>query len=293
MWRPEGYVTWRELFSSLQEIAEEVLARVCGSPELVDGKSRYPRTAEYYIVKAGHAKDYQEAHLTTALVATWLMSNFMDQHPPVALSIGGTEIALEWAYFTHRDQLELCPFSWPLRENIYFRLFFNLASSSRFSHEEVVDRFPFINTETGMVTIKNGARAHLINILGFSEVSADQALSVATSAKGFQLCWRAPLDECILREFCGELEVDDSFVLALDDVLGARRQSEEDDVDQGKVVAYGRPRKIEAAQHAISVCFPDGTGGSTHKQIRRVIIDQMGAVFSERTIGRALALEQK
>jgi hypothetical protein len=293
MWTPAGYLTWNAAFSRFRQLTEEVLERVCGSPESANGRLRYVHTAEYYIKNSGFAEDYEEARLVIALTATWLMSNFMDDFPPVAVSIEGRELNLDWIYFTHRDQLELCYFQWPLSECPEFKSLFDLTKRHGLKAESIYDRFPFINSETGMLRTRNGARQHLVNGLGLSEVSADQALVVASSVRDFQLCWKETMDNASLRTFCEAIEVDDNFRSALDELLGPAKAPTDGGSEAEGYRTFGRPRKIEEARDAISSCFPDGTSGSSHKQIRRVIIERLGLQYSERTIGRALASRQK
>lgn len=285
MWKPEGCRTWSEVFDDFHDLTEKVIERICGRPTLVDEKERYIHTAGFYLIRSGLADGDREADLTIATMATWLMANFMDEFPPIAVSVEGEKRDLNWIFFTHRDRLEEIYFSWPIKEEPSFKPFFSYAKSHNFAPKDLYARFPFINAETGMIRINNGAIDHLRNGLGLTEPSIEDALRVATSAQGFLLCWPDNLINRTRRDFLGIAEVNQDFTTALDAILGPRQ------ADKVKSKGGRRPRIPEVLE-AINLCFPEGIDGLTRKQVARGILAQTGQSWSDRTLGRAIEVRQ-
>ncbi len=289
MWKPEGSLTWREAFSGFHHITEQVINRLYGTSHNVDGKIIFTHTTEYYLVKAGVSQNYEEASLAISLMATFVMANFLDEFPPLVTDIKGNALELEWVFFTHKDQLELCYFDWPLKESAQFMPFFRYFDTNGFGSSDLYQRFAFINYETGMLRTTNGASNYLRFQLGFDEAGVKDVLHVAEEVKWSLVYWPAPFDNERLREFLAILEVNDDFTRVLDDLLGVRKTAGQDGNQAGSNPKRGRPaNKTPDALSALLACFPDGIDGQSRKEVWKSVEAHTGKTFSERTVARAI-----
>lgn len=223
MWCPEGYYSWNNALSDLGNCTENLLALVSqgGKPKtLVNGTPKLMFTAEHYLIAAGLAENYAEAGLTIGIVETWLMVNYLEFFPPTLASLDGKRITVGDVFFSHRDQLEGCMFSWPIKEASEFLEFYKLQKLNGFSRWSLLDRFNFIDATTGLVRAKNGTAFYLENGIGIPIESLATVMDIAASLKNFSVCWESAPDKTEMREFLNCLEVDDTFTIALDYMLG-------------------------------------------------------------------------
>ncbi len=289
MWKPEGSATWSEVFGQLHKITEDVLNHVYGYKENIAGKSVYARSTDHYLVKSGLFNNYDEAGLSISLTSTLLMAHFLDEFPPLVCDVSGKKLELDWVFFTHKDQLELCYFDWPLDQSPQFSSFFKYQREGGFSPTDLYRRFPFINYETGMLRTSNGADDFLRFQIGLEEESVGDVLKLAEAARGYLVCWPEEFDERIVRRFLSLLEVSDSFKKALDDLFGAMPSDHSTDANGDFTPKRGRPAKTPEVLTALAACFPDGIESLSNKEIWRAINAHTGKAFTERTIGRAIS----
>lgn len=289
MWKPEGATTWSEVFRTLHEVTEDVLNHVYGYKENVTGKSVYARSTNHYLVKSGLFSTYEEAGLSISLTATLLMAHFLDEFPPVVCDVSGNKVELDWVFFTHKDQLELCYFDWPVNQSAQFFAFFKYQKEGGFSSIELYRRFAFINYETGLLRTSNGVDDFLRFQIGLEEESVADALKLAEAVRGYLVCWPEGLDEKGLRRFLSLLAVDDSFERALNDLFGVMPDGDSTGENAESATKRGRPAKTPEVLAALAICYPNGIEGLSNKEVWRAINAHTGKTFKERTVGRAIS----
>ena len=289
MWKPEGSTTWSEVFGTLHKVTEDVLNHVYGYKDHIAEKEVYSRSTAHYLVKSGLFGTYAEAELSISLTATLLMAHFLDEFPPIACDVSGNRIELDWVFFTHRDQLELCYFDWPPNQSAQFLAFFKYQKEGGFSPTDLYRRFAFINFETGLLRTSNGASDFLRYQICLEEESVADVLRIAKAVRGYLVCWPEDFDVRDLRRFLSLLEVNDSFGRALDDLFGAMPDDDTKGENSSSASRRGRPAKTPEVLAALAICYPNGIEGLSNKEVWRAIEGHTGKTFKERTVGRAIA----
>ncbi|MGK8235139.1 hypothetical protein ACLGGT_13315 [Roseovarius sp. MS2] len=289
MWCPEGYYSWLQVFSELSDASEQILSLVClgGEPKtLVNGEPKLVHSAEYYLVKAGFAKSDSEARLITGITSTFLMSKFCADFQPVVASVSGNRITPDWPMFSHIDQLEVCNYVWPLKSDTQFQSLFTFHDENGFDTRALLDRFAFVDPDTGQIKPKNSSKAHLENGLGFESVTARRFEELANNLRDFVVCWPGFPDDEEYRSFLGYIEIDEIFSKALDFEFG----SITDLKPQAKKRAVGRPSKRDDAARVYFSHFPDGhaAGGKSWKEALAVVNRGLKVPISEYTLKRAV-----
>lgn len=289
MWCPEGYYSWLQVFSELSHASDQILSLVClgGEPRTpVNGEARLRHSAEYYLVKAGFATSYSEANLITGITSVFLLSRFCGDFPPVVAQLDGNRISPDWPLFSHIDQLEVCRYVWPLKSDTQFEALFTFHNENGFDTRSLLNRFAFVDPDTGQIKPKNGSKAHLENGLGFESVTARGYEKLADSLRDYVVCWPAFPEEGEYRRFLGYLEVDETFTRALNFEFG----SITDFKPYAKKRAVGRPSKRDDAARAYYFHFPDGhtAGGKSWKEALAVVNRALEAPISEYTLKRAV-----
>lgn len=295
MWCPEGYYSWLQVFSELSNASDQILSLVClgGVPKtLVNGEPKLVHSAEYYLVKAGFAASHSEAVLIRGITSVFLMSRFCGDFPPVVANLDGTKISPDWPLFSHIDQLEVCQYGWPLKSDEQFQSLFAFHNENGFDTRDFLDRFAFVDPDTGQIKPKNGSKTHIENGLGFESVTAQRFEKLADSLRDFVICWPEFPDDEEYRSFLGYIEVDEIFAKALDFEFG----SLSDFKPVVKKRAVGRPSQRDDAARAYYCHFPDGHAavGKSWKEALAVVNRALKVPISEHTLKRAVGgTEQK
>lgn len=273
MWCPEGHLSWNGVINNLLRTAEEIVSLVCvgGEPNFgANGKYQLAHTVEFYLEKRGFAESHQEAEMIVALVAIFLLVNFLEEYPPVLSNIAGNRITGEWPLFCHKDQIEVCYLDWPLKDDAQFESFFRYVAEGNFGPNDLFDRFAFIEGATGKISLKNGSNHHLINGLGYPDAVAQYYCGVAKQLSGYFVFWPSFPEGQKYREFLGCIEVNETFTKALDLAYGAFANE----------IALGAG--LEHTYRCFRDAFPDGKG-----KIPWSIVEKRTG-YSRRQINRAL-----
>lgn len=291
MWCPEGFVSWGHVLSGLQTASETTLSLVCLGGELkttVNGLPKLDHFPEHYLTSSGIAASHSEAGLMISITTVFLMSRFFEDHPPVLVGADGRIVDPEPCLLLHKDRFDYCDYNWPLNEHSPFSTFFDINRKHRFGWAQLMDRFAFIDTETGLVRIKNGAAQFLVSHWYSSEQSAKVAVSAIKNLENFAICWRQVPSGREYRNFLGCIEVNDAFTAALDFAYGPSSSHQN---PAQPCQAVGRPKKRDQAAVAYREMFPDGheAAGLTWKVVLRKLEDKHGLSVSEATLKRGLA----
>lgn len=292
MWSPKGYYSWNAVLTHLFETSEEVLslAALGGEPVVkVNGQPGLVHSVEFYLASRGLVSKDEEAALYITLTTCFLMSNFLQDYPPTLASLHGQIVEVDGTFFEHKDQLHLCPFGWPLKSQTEFSSFFEYAENGTFEPYTIFDRFAFIDPMTGEICVKNGSYEFLVNYTGHNEQQAQRLIDLATRLTGFVVCWEEFPDEAEFRNFLSFLEVDDTFIRALDHVCGPATEPQKSAFETAKR-PRGRPRKRGRARSAYWECFPKGHEheGKSWKEVHRTVEDAMGISIDITTLKRAV-----
>jgi hypothetical protein len=271
MWHPESHVSWNQVLSTLRNSVEEVLTEVCLADEQRPDGVSPPRylTAQHYLVKRGFAKDYRQAELIVTIVTVYLLVNFLEEYPPVVASLSGGRISLERTFYCHRDRIDECSFAWPVTTDPQFSSLFEYSVSNGFSGSDLLDRFPFINGQTGQIQVKNGAKEHLINSW-LTAQSVDLMLETANQLRGSVVCWPNFPDHQTYRDFLSCLEIDPVITDALDLTHG---QPPTTKIDTTPQKPFGRPSQRDSLVAAYHEHFPLGheSSGKSWKEVTAVL----------------------
>lgn len=273
MWSPEGHISWNGVINKLLGSAEEILSLVCvgGEPLLgANGKYQLVHTAEFYLKNRGFAESHQEAELIVALVATFLLVNFLEEYPPILSNIDGNKITGEWPLFCHKDQIEACYLHWPVKDDTQFKSLFSYMADGNFGPNELFDRFAFIEGVTGKISLKNGSNQYLVNGLGCSDAVAQFYCEVAKQLSSYFVFWPSFPEGEKYRDFLGCIEIDETFTKAIDLAYGALASE--------PVLGAG----LEHTYRCFRDAFPDGKGKVPWSSVE----NKTG--YSRRQINRAL-----
>jgi hypothetical protein len=240
------------------------------------------------LLKSGLSKTHQEAELTLAISTAWLVANFLDYFPPVAVGLTGGKVALSRVFFEHRDQFDLCPFSWPLHEASEYAYFYEYHRKNGFSAADVFERFALVSFGSGSIRAKNGTRHFLINGSGLPPEEADEALELANRLGDFVLCWEEPVDGSDYRLVLELMEVTPELQQAITELSGPVPTEAE-----GTRAGPGRPNKVAPVLDYLEKLPTSETAALTHKELARRIQDDIGVSASTKTVARALAEARK
>lgn len=291
MWCPKDYHSLNEVINRLFETAEDVLSLVARGGEPIDPndeKLLIRQMAERYLRSHGFGSIEEDADLNVAITACFLLSKFLDDYPPILANIEGQFVRAEGVFFEHMDQLHLCPFGWPLKSQTEYAGYFEYAENGNFEPLMIFDRFAFIDTTTGEIRVKNGSRRFLTNFTHYGEDAVAKLMDLATRLSGFVVCWEDLPDEAEYRNFLSYLEVNDTFIRALDNIFGPAIEAEKT-VDENPKRSVGRPSKKEAARKSYWKLFPDGHEAEklTWKEVHRAVEDA-GLYIEITTLKRAV-----
>lgn len=289
MWCPEGYNSWLQVFSELGHASDQILSLVClgGEPtNVINGEKKLTHSVQYYLVKNGFAESDSEATLISGITAVFLMVRFCEDYPPVVANLDGTRISPDWPLFSHIDQFEGCHYAWPMKSDTQFQAFFNFHKETGFDTRALLDRFAFVDPDTGMVKNKNGARRHLENGLGFESVTARGFEQLADSLQQCVICWPGFPEDEEYRDFLAHLEIDDVFSRALDFEFGSIGNLKPSSSKR----PIGRPSKRDDAARIYFSHFPDGHAvtGKSWKEALAVVNRDLRVPISEATLKRAV-----
>lgn len=295
MFAPEGYFSWNDVVREMFEISEKIVSSICAA-HAQTGKeggakvATHHNTASFYLVKGGFAEDYKEADLIVGITAAYLLVNFIDCFPPVLANTGGAKIYTEAAIFAHRDQLDLCGFSWPPSADPQFRDFFNFARTGHFDTEAILERFAFIDGRTGRIGIKNGSAEFLENYLAMDKDEASKVLSFVREIAGFVVCWPALPEREEVRQFLECVAWDPRVAPAVNETFGHLTTSQ----DASTKRRPGRPRKRGDAADVYRELFPEGheANGKAWKDAAREVGGKLKRTVSVSTLKRSL-VEQR
>lgn len=291
MWCPEGYYSWNAVLNKLFETSRQVLslASIGGKPRsTLNGRPFLAHTAEFYLKNEGFAEDYEDAELIVGVTTTFLLANFLMEFTPVLSGLNGNKVLLsDDVLLGHRDQFELCYFSWPIKQDPQFLNLFEYGKTGKFTTSNLLDRFAFINPNTGEIRVKNSSREYLINGLGGDEPEVTDMLEFAKKLSGFVICWPDFPNDQAYRDFLNCLEANDDFVKALDYEYG----SGSDMRPIPKKRAVGRPSKKDEAARSYWTHFPDGheAFGMSWKEALAVVNSGLKGPIHEDTLKRAIS----
>lgn len=292
MWCPKGYYSWNTVLNRLFETTEEVLSLVAlgGEPRTqVNGKLRLIHSVEFYLKSQGFASSEEDADLNTAITTCFLLSKFLEDYPPILASLEGQFIKVDTVFFEHRDQLHLCPYGWPLKSQSEYAQFFEFTENGTFEPLMIFDRFAFIDATAGEICVKNGSQRFLTNFTHHTEESATKLMDLAKRLTGFVVCWEDVPDEVEFRNFLSYLEVDDTFIRALDHAFGPATEAEKP-VSKESKRPIGRPLKKDLARRAYWSMFPDGheKAGKVWKEAHQAVDDALDITIDITTLKRAV-----
>lgn len=292
MWWPKGYYSWNTVMIRLFDTSEEVLSLVAlggEPPEQHDGKRMLIHTAEFYLHSRGFASSIEDAELISSITACFLLSKFLEDYPPTLASLGGQFITIDSVFFEHRDQLHLCPYGWPLKSQSEYAQFFEYAENGTFEPLKIFDRFAFIDAITGEICVKNGSHRFLNNFTDYTDEEAVKLMNLARRLNGFVVCWEDLPDEAEFRNFLSYLEVNDTFIRALDYAFGPATEAKEPLIEKSKR-PIGRPSKKDSARDAYWTLFPEGheSTGKAWKEAHQAVEDECGIFMDITTLKRAV-----
>lgn len=287
MWCPEGYYSWHDAFSDVQDLAEEITALVCmgGTPEEdKNASSATSQSAKFRLLRTGLVRSEREADLAIALFQAWLMAHFLEEFPPVAVGLSGNSIMLHPVLLGHREQFEITMFRWPMTDAPEYSQLVKLSKNDGFGRQQLFDRFNFIEVSTGLIRAKNGAREHLVHYEDFDETATASILELAIGLKNFVLCWPEKPSNEEWRRFLTLVEIDDRFAKAADHIFG--RQSldvnAEYQTEASRIRKGGRPSQHSEILACFHQAFPNGVGDHTNSAIAR----RLG--YDRKTVSAAL-----
>jgi hypothetical protein len=296
MFAPDGCHSWKTILENLRETSGQILKLVAleHSATKTESKDSTRVVAELCLINEGFADNYREAELVISIVTVFLMVNLLEYFPPVVANVAGNRLTLDWPAYSHKDQFECCSFQWPIKTDPQFQALFEYSQKGAFNSDELLDRFCFIDPETGKLVVKNGAEFHLINGLGLSDEFAKKYQDFINTLSGYYLFWSEVPDEEEYRELLSCLEVNDDFTKALNTIFGTLGSPAEIQSENGKV---GRPKLRGEIAHAYSTMFPSGhvVQGLTWKVVALRLSETMGRTVTVATIRRGLRelVEQK
>lgn len=291
MFVPEGYLSWNDIVREMFDISERIISGICAGKVEINFEGRpnvitHPHTAEFYLVNRGFADDYKEANLIVGITTAYLLVNFLDNFPPILASTNGAKIHTNAAVFAHRDQLELCAFSWPLKADAQFRGYFEYAKTGSFTTDTIFNRFVFIDGQTGRIGIKNGSGEFLNNYLDMDKDEASKVLSFVREVSGFVVCWSAIPEREDIRQFLECVAWDDRVATVVDDCFGVLTTSPVATMRR----RAGRPRKQGDAAESYRELFPEGheAQGKAWKDAAREVGERLKRTVSVSTLKRSL-----
>ncbi|MEL7284959.1 MAG: hypothetical protein AAGJ68_10620 [Pseudomonadota bacterium] len=292
MWCPNGFYSWSEVVGYFEEVAETVLPSVRSAAEEHRQEVDLERflNEKKYVWKARlGGPDFVDERMSCTITTCYLLSNFLQDYPPVLASLDGQIVKVLPVFFEHRDQLHLSPYGWPLRSQTEFRQLFELADQGVFGATDLWDRFAFINPRTGEFCVKNGSEGFLANYVGETEDEARNLIATAKRLKGFVVCWQKVPDKTEIRNFLSYLEVDDSFVSALNHSYGPAMEPQHEQL-QTKNRPVGRPSKKPEVRAAYWQCFPQGheRAGKVWKEVHHEVEKVLGTPIAISTLKRAV-----
>lgn len=275
MWCPKGYHSWNVVLNHLIETSQEVLSLVAqgGEPQpQSDTSCQFSHMAEHYLKSQGFVSSYEDAELSVAITACFLMAHFLNDYPPVLADLNGQVIRVDSVFLEHRDQLHFCRYGWPLKSRSEFSIFFKYAENGDFEPLAIFDRFAFIDAETGEFRLKNGAERFLNEYTSFTDQDATRLIDLAKRLTGFVICWEEIPVEAEFRNFLRYLEADDTFTRALDHGFGPASEATEPEIKNSKR-PIGRPSKQATVRSAYWALFPEGheSVGKTWKEAHLAI----------------------
>ena len=292
MWCPNGFYSWSEVVGYFEEVAETVLSSVGSAAEehrQEDDLERFLNEKKYVWKARLGGPDFVDERMSCTITACYLLSNFLQDYPPVLASLDGQIVKVLPIFFEHRDQLHLCRYSWPLRSQTEFKQLFELADGGVFGVNDLWDRFAFIEPTTGEFCVKNGSEEFLASYVCQTEDQARKLVSVAKRLKDFVVCWEDVPDETELRNFLSYLEIDDNFVGALDRAYGPAVEPKAE-LAQMQSRPVGRPSKQADAREAYWKRFPEGheKAGKVWKEVHSEIEEALGTPIAISTLKRAV-----
>ena len=290
MWSPHDHFSWNDVIDVLFENTQEVLALVAigGKPtEIRDGCARLNHTTEFYLKSRSFADDYEEGRLIIALTVCFLLSRFMEEFPPTLAGLNGERVSVETELFQHKDELSWCVYGWPLKDDMQFYKIFEFAKSGVLKPSTIFERFLFINGDSGEIGVQNGAANHLIGRDGAENLRAKKVLEIAKKLTGYVVCWPDMPDQQEMRRFFRNIEVDDTFSVALDYHFDNMKRNE----DAGDKRPAGRPSRRAEAARIYRSAFPEGhdKAGKSWKEALSIVNSALRGPISEDTLKRAVA----
>lgn len=295
MWSPVGLYSWSQVLGLFSDVSSKTLKSVAngGIPRaLNDGKPQFSPTELFALVDGGFADDYPEADFIIGLTTTFLLTNFIDSFPPVLANINGSQIDLDWPLLSHKDQLERCSYGWPIKASRPFLSLFEFQKAKKFSTKNLLERFTFIDPNTGRLKNKNGSKEFLINGLWLEPNHANSLCEFASKVPDYVLCWTTFPEPVEFRRFLECIEVNSTFSIALDHNYAPI--SETGNALQKR--AHGRPRQRDELAEAYFSIFPKGheAEGQSWKQATLAVQKLLGRKIVEDTLKRGVTeLAQK
>lgn len=292
MWCPKGYYSWNNVLSQLFETSEEVLSLVALGGEPIAETNigyRLVQTAETYLISRGFASSQVDAKLNVAITTCFLMAKFLEDYPPVLAGIDRQMITVDGVFLEHWDQLHLCHYGWPLKAQIEFAPFFEYVERGVFEPLAIFDRFAFIDANSGELRLKNGSQRFLNGYTAYTDESAVRLIDLAKRLTGFVVCWEELPDKVEFRNFLSYLEVDDTFIHALDYAFGPATESQAP-ADESSKKPRGRPSKKGIARTAYWSCFPNGheCTGKSWKEVHQAVDAAIDVSIDITTLKRAV-----
>lgn len=202
MFCPDGFIHWGDLCEMVDYWASTVIGIECLASKGPIPPSAFSKSG-YYSSQAMNAPDilgprnteqrHGQPRFIQALLEWWMVANFSQQHVPFICSPEGTVLKTSWWTTRHADQLDWCPWSWPPQKNSAFSSYFRNFQENGFSGDDIAARFPYVDANTGVISLKNNSETLLRDaICGGGSCENIKPIIKANFQPflGWSLCWK-------------------------------------------------------------------------------------------------------
>ena len=169
MFAPENYIRWSDLVLELHEWAHRILLayeleQVDEDPSFAFKYDTQAEVSRLMLARKNSANDEAnfghilgEIEFTNSLVMYVHLSQILMNFDTLICSNSGQTMRAPLPLLLHSDRLDWCGVDWPLRKNAQFNMLFKYFDRGTFDGQSLADRFCFIDSFTGTVTLKNNS----------------------------------------------------------------------------------------------------------------------------------------